>query len=48
MRRKNPSIMNRSPKFAAGRNIAMKIPPPEFSRTVKFYRDILGLSLIDE
>jgi catechol 2,3-dioxygenase-like lactoylglutathione lyase family enzyme len=40
--------MNRSPKFAAGHNIAMKIPPREFSRTVEFYRDILGLPLIEE
>jgi catechol 2,3-dioxygenase-like lactoylglutathione lyase family enzyme len=40
--------MNRSPKFIAGRNIAMKIPPHEFSRTVEFYRDILGLPLIEE
>lgn len=40
--------MNRSPKFAAGRNIAMKIPPHQFPRTVEFYRDILGLPLIAE
>jgi catechol 2,3-dioxygenase-like lactoylglutathione lyase family enzyme len=40
--------MNRTPKFAAGHNIAMKIPSHEFSRTVEFYRDILGLPLIEE
>ena len=40
--------MNRSSKFAAGRNIAMKIPPHEFFRTVEFYRDILGFPLIEE
>ena len=40
--------MNRPPKFTAGRNIAMKIPPHEFSRTVEFYRDILGLPLVEE
>jgi hypothetical protein len=37
-----------SPKFNAGLNIAMKIPPHEFSRTVEFYRDIIGLPLIEE
>lgn len=26
----------------------MKIPPPEFPRTVEFYRDILGLPLVEE
>ena len=32
------------PRFVPGRNIAMKIPPHEFDRTVAFYRDILGLA----
>jgi catechol 2,3-dioxygenase-like lactoylglutathione lyase family enzyme len=36
------------PKFAPGDNIAMKIPPHEFPATVAFYRDVLGLGLIDE
>ena len=40
--------MNRSPKFAAGHNIAMKIPPHQFPRTVEFYRDIVGLPLVAE
>ena len=31
------------PKFTAGRNIAMKIPPHEYDATVRFYEDILGL-----
>jgi hypothetical protein len=31
------------PKFAAGRNIAMKVPPHEFEQTVAFYRDVVGL-----
>jgi catechol 2,3-dioxygenase-like lactoylglutathione lyase family enzyme len=33
----------RKSRFKPGRNIAMKIPPHEFERTVAFYRDILGL-----
>jgi hypothetical protein len=45
---KDLTAMNRSPKFAAGRNIAMKIPPHQFPRTVEFYRDILGLPLVAE
>ncbi len=36
------------PKFSPGRNIAMKIPPHEFSRTVAFYREILGLAVLAE
>ncbi len=31
-----------TPKFTAGRNIAMKVPSHEFNRTVAFYRDVLG------
>jgi len=29
--------------FAAGRNIAMKVPPHLYEATVRFYRDVLGL-----
>ncbi len=32
--------------FAAGRNIAMKVPPHLYEATVRFYRDVLGLSEI--
>jgi catechol 2,3-dioxygenase-like lactoylglutathione lyase family enzyme len=32
--------------FAAGRNIAMKVPPHLFEATVQFYRDVLGLKEI--
>jgi hypothetical protein len=39
-------LMNRLPRFSAGRNIAIRIPSHEFSRTVEFYRDIIGLPLI--
>jgi catechol 2,3-dioxygenase-like lactoylglutathione lyase family enzyme len=28
--------------FAAGRNIAMKVPPHLYESTVRFYRDVLG------
>lgn len=36
------------PSFAAGRNIAMKVPPSQYEATVAFYRDVLGFPLIDE
>ncbi|MDO3376638.1 hypothetical protein [Geoalkalibacter halelectricus] len=36
------------PKFTAGRNIAIKIPPHEYAATVHFYADILGLARISE
>jgi len=29
--------------FAAGRNIAMKVPSRLYEATVRFYRDVLGL-----
>jgi len=29
--------------FAGGRNIAMKVPPHLWDRTVRFYRDVVGL-----
>jgi hypothetical protein len=31
------------PQFWAGKNIAMKVPPHEYEKTVSFYRDIIGL-----
>ncbi len=33
--------------FAGGRNIAMKVPPHQWEQTVSFYRDILGLRVLD-
>ena len=36
------------PKFTAGRNIAMKVPPHQYSQTVEFYRDVVGLPLVEE
>lgn len=38
--------MNKKPKFAAGRNIAMKVPPHLYEATIQFYRDVLGLKEI--
>jgi len=35
------------PTFAAGRNIAMKVPPHLFEATVSFYRDVIGLTPLD-
>jgi len=36
-----------APTFAGGRNIAMKVPPHEWEATVAFYRDALGLAVIE-
>jgi catechol 2,3-dioxygenase-like lactoylglutathione lyase family enzyme len=38
--------MAAQPAFAGGRNIAMKVPPHEFEATVRFYREVLGLTEI--
>lgn len=40
--------MNTKVKFAGGRNIAMKVPPHVYEATVQFYRDVVGLKLIEE
>ncbi len=39
-------MLTKKPKFMPGKNIAMKVPPYEFEKTVKFYMDIIGLKLI--
>lgn len=36
------------PPFTAGNNIALKVPPHQYDATVVFYRDVLGLRLIEE
>ncbi|MEO6421152.1 MAG: hypothetical protein ABIR84_00280 [Candidatus Nitrotoga sp.] len=38
--------MTKKVNFAAGRNIAMKVPPHLYEATVQFYRDILGMKEI--
>jgi len=38
--------MSKKITFAAGRNIAMKVPPHLYEATVQFYRDVLGLKEI--
>lgn len=35
-------------KFAGGRNIAMKVPPHLWETTVRFYRDVLALRVIEQ
>ena len=35
------------PGFRPGRNIAMKLPLPQYEATVAFYRDVLGLEPLD-
>jgi catechol 2,3-dioxygenase-like lactoylglutathione lyase family enzyme len=34
-------------QFAGGRNIALKVPPHQYEATVRFYRDVLGLKVLD-
>jgi catechol 2,3-dioxygenase-like lactoylglutathione lyase family enzyme len=38
--------MNTKGQFAAGRNIAMKVPPHLYEATIHFYREVLGLKEI--
>jgi catechol 2,3-dioxygenase-like lactoylglutathione lyase family enzyme len=40
--------MAAAPSFAAGTNIAMKLPERLYARTLAFYRDTLGLPLLSE
>ena len=40
--------MNPKAGFAAGKNIAMKVPPHLYETTIQFYRDVLGLEPITE
>lgn len=40
--------MGNKPSFTGGRNIAMKVPPHLYDATVRFYRDVAGLPVIDE
>ena len=35
------------PEFTAGKNLAIKVPVHEFEVTVVFYRDVLGLEMIE-
>ena len=35
-----------APGFTPGRNMAMKVPPPQHKQTVAFYRDVVGLELL--
>ena len=34
-------------KFRGGPNVAMKLPPHQFDKALKFYRDTLGLAVSD-
>jgi len=35
------------PVFSGGKNIAMKVPPHQWQDAVAFYRDVLGLRVIE-
>src|SRR5438132_3810510 len=37
-----------APQFSGGANIAMKVPAHTYDATVAFYRDTLGLPLLEE
>ncbi|MCC3761782.1 VOC family protein [Glycomyces sp. TRM65418] len=37
-----------NPHFRGGQNIAMKLPKAQFDRTLAFYRDVLGMDVVDE
>jgi hypothetical protein len=39
--------MSTTAKFVGGRNIAMKVPPHVWETTVQFYRDLVGLNVIE-
>ena len=39
--------MSSKPAFRGGRNIAMKVPPHLYDTTVRFYRDVIGLPVIE-
>lgn len=41
------TMMNASPRYLGGPNIAMKIPLAEYEATLRFYRDVVGLPLLD-
>ena len=34
--------------FTGGRNIAMKVPPHQHDATIAFYRDVLGLTCVED
>ncbi len=36
------------PRFSGGVNIAMKVPAAKFDATLAFYRDTLGLDVVEE
>jgi catechol 2,3-dioxygenase-like lactoylglutathione lyase family enzyme len=42
------SEISERPSYSGGRNIAIKVPSHEWEKTVAFYRDILGLPVIDD
>jgi catechol 2,3-dioxygenase-like lactoylglutathione lyase family enzyme len=41
------SVSEEKPVYEGGSNIAMKIPLAEYEATLRFYRDVVGLPLLD-
>lgn len=39
--------MRSRPRITGGRNIALKVPPHLYDETIRFYRDVLGLAVIE-
>jgi hypothetical protein len=34
-------------RLRGGRNIAIKVPPDQWEATIRFYRDVIGLEMLD-
>ena len=39
--------VERKPLFSGGQNIALKVPSHHWTETISFYRDVLGLEVIE-
>ena len=39
--------MPTKPKFLAGRNIAIKVPPHQYEATIRFYGEVLGFKEVE-
>lgn len=40
--------MDKTPLYRGGRNIALKVPPHLYDETVRFYREVLRLPVVEE
>lgn len=44
---KENAVKKEKTVFAGGQNIAMKVPSNQWDKTVQFYKDVIGLKVID-